>query len=330
MPTTNWFQDLFGFPEAPEAVYANLTVDGEVLTSRANGHSYRIGTLETPTLAELRDRTNPDRATPIRVRNVAGEAGAIHRDSANTNALIQAASQFNLLEMVSPNVTPEQGVTDYAHDHTQGPACAMAAAAATVYRNYFVPIGNQVGQTADRQIDCTADMHALLSPGGQRLWELRNGYALLGRGQAFEFAAAFAALDNTGRDQLRSRLRIGLHWDVETTHPQAGHLVSQAYCSALPLGGYQQAENAAWRDFATLILEGLYEATLLAAIENADRHAGAPVFLTSVGGGVFGNDERWIINAMHRAFDICANSGLDVRIVNYRHIRDEYRALERG
>ena len=326
----NWFQDLFGFPETTEAVYTNLHVNDRTLRSRANGRSYRIGTLETPTLAELRDRTNPDRATPIRVRNIVGEAGAIHRDPANARALIQAASQFNLLEMVSPNVTPEQGVTGYASDRTQGPACAMAAAAATVYRNYFVPIGGELGQTADRQIDCTADMHAMLAPSGQRLWQLRNGYALLGRGQASAFAAAFAALDNTGRDQLRSRLRIGLHWDVETTHPQAGHLVSQAYCSALPLGGYQQAENTEWRQFATIILEGLYEATLLAAIENADRHPQAPVFLTSVGGGVFGNDERWIINAMNRAFDICANSGLDVRIVNYRHIRNKYRALERG
>ena len=66
------------------------------------------------------------------------------------------ASQFNVLEMISEHVTPEEGVTRYAWDRTQGPACAIAAGAATIYRNYFVPVGDGVGQTADRQIDALA------------------------------------------------------------------------------------------------------------------------------------------------------------------------------
>src|SRR5437667_12141333 len=73
-------------------------------------------------------------------------------------ALFQAASQFNLLEMVSPTVTPEHGVTRYQHDRTQGPACAIAAGAATIYRNYFAPVGGGYGQTAERQFDGLADL----------------------------------------------------------------------------------------------------------------------------------------------------------------------------
>jgi hypothetical protein len=34
---------------------------------------------------------------------------------------------------------PEDGVTVYAADPTQGPACALACAAGSVYRNYFCP-----------------------------------------------------------------------------------------------------------------------------------------------------------------------------------------------
>jgi hypothetical protein len=64
----------------------------------------------------------------------------MHQSPKNAGALFQVASQFNLLEMVLPRVTPEHGVTRYAHDHTQGPACAIAAGAATIYRNYFVPV----------------------------------------------------------------------------------------------------------------------------------------------------------------------------------------------
>ena len=65
----------------------------------------------------------------------------MHRAPENAGTLFQVASQFNLLEMVSPTVTPEDGVTRYQHDRTQGPACAISAGAATIYRNYFAPVG---------------------------------------------------------------------------------------------------------------------------------------------------------------------------------------------
>lgn len=41
------------------------------------------------------------------------------------------ASQFNCLEFVNPNVVPEDGVTNYIYDHTQGPSCAMSCGAGT-------------------------------------------------------------------------------------------------------------------------------------------------------------------------------------------------------
>jgi len=62
----------------------------------------------------------------------------LHCDIENTNALFQAASQFNLLEMIVPHISPEQGVDRYENDFTQGPACAIACGAGTIYRNYFV------------------------------------------------------------------------------------------------------------------------------------------------------------------------------------------------
>ena len=82
----------------------------------------------------------------------------MHQSPENAGALFQVASQFNLLEMVSPAVTPEQAVTRYQHDLTQGPACAIAADAATIYRNYFAPVDGSVGQTTERQFDGLADL----------------------------------------------------------------------------------------------------------------------------------------------------------------------------
>ena len=41
------------------------------------------------------------------------------------------------------------------------------------------------------------------------------------------------------------------------------------------------------------------------------------VYLTLVGGGVFGNDLNWIVAAIRRAVGLFSDSGLDVAIVSY-------------
>src|SRR6185295_10700409 len=99
----------------------------------------------------LRQRVKSAGAAPgrLKVSLVTGDVRDLHRSPENSGALFQVASQFNLLEMVGPEVTPEQGVTRYQHDHTQGPACAIAAGAATIYRNYFAPVADGEGQTRD-------------------------------------------------------------------------------------------------------------------------------------------------------------------------------------
>ena len=45
-------------------------------------------------------------------------------------------------------------------------------------------------------------------------------------------------------------------------------LVSQAFCSALPVS-YSRIPSDRWKSFASLVLEGAYEATLWAAVVNA-------------------------------------------------------------
>src|SRR5215216_2373940 len=88
---------------------------------------------------------------------------AMHRSPEYAGALFQVASQFNLLEMVGPEITPMDGVTRYEGDRTQGPACAIAAGAATIYRNYFAPVAGGQGQTEERQFDGLADIGEALA-----------------------------------------------------------------------------------------------------------------------------------------------------------------------
>jgi len=52
------------------------------------------------------------------------------------------------------------------------------------------------------------------------------------------------------------------------------------------------------------------------------------VMLTRVGGGVFGNADAWIDDAIVRALGIVAHAGLDVRLVSFGSVHPSFRAIE--
>jgi len=314
-----WFETLTGFPEEfPQQVRENITVDGQTLISRGNGKVLVYGQLETPTLAELRERVHASghKSGKMSVREVVANVQHLHTNVSNAGSLFQVASQFNLLEMVSPDVTPERGVGIYEHDHTQGPACAIAAGAGTIYRNYFATVNGQTGQSANNQIDCLADIGAALGNTRSRLWEMRNGYALASESGLVEIAHRLQASSESELDRLRQLLRIGIQWNTQVTLNDSRHTVSQAYCSALPVA-YSHHPSHLWAAFARLILEAAYEATICTAILNATCHGSNRLFLTLLGGGAFGNETAWIIGGIQRALTLYNDVELDVAIVSY-------------
>ena len=307
-----WFEQLTGFPETgADSVRSQLVLDGEQLVSKANGRSMRVGRLTKPSLAELRaagDDTGPGSLT-----EVVADAQQLHRDPANNGAVFQVASQFNLLEMVHEDVSPLDGVDGYEQDHTQGPACAIACGAATIYRNYLAPVGGGIGQTDQRQIDCLADLGAALGNAGGELWEIRNGYCLPNPEGLDSISSQLGAASETELDELRGLLRIGVHADVEVTLGDSGNTVTQIFGSALPVAYRPSIPASAWEPFARLVLEASYEATLRVAHTQAGD---APVFLTLLGGGAFGNADEWIEDAVMRAVSM-VGAGLDLRMVSY-------------
>ena len=314
-----WFEKLAGFAEeSPEQVRAKLSVDGHVLKSHVNEKTLVCGELETPSLADLRQRVQASgyETGAMTVREVVADVQGLHTDEANADALFQVASQFNLLEMTGPEVTPERGVGIYERDRTQGPACAIAAGAGTIYRNYFVPVNGQIGQSATHQIDCRADIGAALGNTKNRLWDMRNGYAWPSYDGLVEIGERLRALSEPELDELRALLRIGLQWQTQVTLDDCKHKVSQAYCSALPVG-YLDYPHELWSEFARLILEATYEATLCAALLNARKTGNNTMFLTLVGGGVFENDPDWILSGLQRALALYQDAALDVAIVSY-------------
>lgn len=324
-----WFEKLTGcVEESPQHVRQHLAVDGQRLHSRLSGKSWICGELELPTLAHLRERVRrlDYEHRQISVREVVANVQHLHHDPSNENAVFQVASQFNLLEMTSPGVTPECGVGIYEEDFTQGPACAIAAGAGTIFRNYFANVNGQIGQSANNQIDCLSGIGTLLDNSGERLWQMLNGYALPSSAGLEETYQTLTNMDDAALDTIRQALQIGMQWDTQVTLDDASHIVSQAYCSAMPVA-YTRHPLTLWAPLASLVLEAAYEATICAAIVNFDRTGNNRLFLTLLGGGAFGNAPDWIIGAVRRSLEMYSDSGLDVAIVSHGGSNRSVRSL---
>lgn len=326
----DWFTRLTGFSErTPDEVRSHLKVDADRLSSRVNGQSYTCGSLNVSSLGQLRREVSKLQSSTGRLQlsEFVGDVGKLHAAPETAGALFQVASQFNLLEMVSPSVTPEQGVGIYEYDLTQGPACAIACGAGTIVRNYFVELDGQVGQSATKQLDCLNEVGRLLGNGESRLWKMQNGYALPASAGLSEVDAKLKAMPEGQLDELRSALMIGIQQDTQVTLPGCSHLVSQAYCSALPVA-YSGLPHSQWERFARLILEAAYEATLAAGVLNAKRTGNKDVYLTLLGGGAFGNDPQWILDAMRRACQLYQAADLNVKVVSYQRSNPSVKKLE--
>ena len=331
----NWFERLTGFVEDDYAsTQARLAMDGEDLVVASTGRRWHVGPFELPSLGDLRQRAQAANLGDAAVQwqpDVYGDVGQLHSQAENHGALFQVASQFNMLEMVSSYVTPGHGVTRYADDHTQGPACAMAGGAATLFRNYLVPVaasgqlgspGDPCGQTATRQIDGLADLQRAMAnlAGGSPtdLWTMRNGYAMFTLAQVARSAEILQACNDTQRDGLRQLLRVGWQADTAVTAPDApqGQQVGQVFCAALPVAYCHSAADGPWQPLAQLVLEATYEATLLCAALRATERGPTPLYLTRVGGGAFGNNAAWIDAAL-----AWARRAVPHGLVAVRHVR---------
>jgi hypothetical protein len=384
-----WFKNLFGLKEASyrrtRENFALLRHDsGEfMLRSHANNKEFPIGRFSTPSLAELRaaavSPASDSRATSFEHRVV---TDILKAHSENPGAVFQAASQFNCLEFPNPGVTPGSGVTDYASDPTQGPACALACAAGTVYRNYFAPVHipgteDTLGQTSERQINNLWELEEILENSREKYWAVRNGYTFSDRDSLQKLNDILSSStwnSEEKRDELLQHVRIGVHDNVGVTFAERyvpldptrlDIRVTQCYCSALSCA-YSGVSNHLWENLARIVLDASYEATIWAAASNHAHHSTASsaasaspsssasaspasasasvptrmgsrdVFLTFLGGGVFGNAPEWIADAIGRAIAISKHHNLDINIIicHYRKINQEMvqlvdRALQR-
>jgi hypothetical protein len=315
-----WFKDLMGFDELnPDQVRENILIDGNYMISKVNGKKYIFGGLETISLEELRKTVdlNQDSKHELKVSEVISDVKKLHQLPENAGALFQVASQFNLLEMIGPSITPEKGVGIYDNDHTQGPACAISCGAGTIYRNYFAEVNSQIGQDASNQINTLEDLNILLNNTYSALWDMKNGYALIHNNEsALKIKDHLSKLTNEEYDLIKSKIKIGIQWNTEVTLGKSGHLVSQVFCSALPVSYSGLSQNMS-EEFARLILDSAYESTFLAAIKNFSITGNNRLFLTLLGGNAFGNKISWITEAIYDNLLRFKRFPLDIYIVSH-------------
>lgn len=112
-----WFEDLFGFAEqSPEYLRQHLSRTGTRLNSKAKKKSFDCGTLEIPTLEDLRTnaaaitRDSTERAT---LTQLVGNVQNLNTVAEDRRSIFEVASQFNLLEMAAPELVPEGVVGIY-------------------------------------------------------------------------------------------------------------------------------------------------------------------------------------------------------------------------
>jgi hypothetical protein len=346
----DWFECAFGFNERPyketqkklkkmfdksNGLYLNNIKIGDLrLLSNSDLHSLLksntdIGKHITGSLFHYPEMKHPGKVV---LKNIIADIKDIHRNKdLSNNATIQVASQLNCLEMVNPNITPEDGITIYKNDNTQGPICAMCAPAGLAYRNYLY----NGGQTKENQINLALEFLNFIKKYDNTInWDIKNGYLFFDNNEQLRKINRVLSKDHSIRKEARQLIKSGFHirQEVFIDCKSYGHNVNHVYCSGLPIN-YNKLSYHLWLGISELFLEAMYENTLLCAcINNKKNSANNPCYLTHIGGGVFGMSHSQIKRAIQRACNIIAKNGfnLDVKIVNYKTVNHIYETIPKS
>jgi hypothetical protein len=145
---------------------------------------------------------------------------------------------------------------------------------------------------------------------------MKNGYCLAHEQGLELIRKKIADLNSDEYEHLKGKLKVGIQHNAEVTAFQGSLKVTQVYCSGVPVA-YSGISTKQWEPFGKMILEATYEATFWAAINNMKKGRTNKVFLTLVGGGVFGNPDSWLYDAIILNLKKFKNSGLDLIFVSY-------------
>ena len=319
---SDWFENIFGFKEFKDG--KNQVYENCIISTNSNGYKtlivkknekysegklFPIGRFITPQLSQLREagenilsknttqqkfkitheifQSNQSNSRRSNSRTVNTNIFNIHE---NGN-IIQVDSNFNCLN--NPNISkkPQDGITIYKETNprfqTTGQKCAIACAAGTLYRNYFVPIVNNNGKIQEGQYYEESTKTQLNTLDELEL-ELKNTFFSIKNGFFSSTNIDLTKLNQninneTQIEQLKKSIKIGVHQDVgvtcldidgncldittrpervtPTTRPE--RVVTQIFCSNFNVISPQITN---YEKLVKLVLEANYEAVLWASI----------------------------------------------------------------
>lgn len=219
----------------------------------------------------------------------------------NEGAMFQIASNFNGVEGVDETVTPNNPsfVTNYVNDPTQGPIASIGAGPAAIAR-VFVPFyatrqkkkPHEWQQTQTRQLDFLENL--------KDYYHVENGY-IINNARLKPLPS-----DPSDVDSLVGKARVLVHADVDVVFGRRRDdtlevlerpvKISQVFCSSMNMAqgtsGYNNSKLPGAALKAKLLLRAAYLGTYFAAI---DRGC-SKLYLTLIGGGVFGNNPKDILD----------------------------------
>lgn len=325
---TEWFKNIFGFPESAAAVYRNIhyseTENGVILTDDANGKKFQAGIFKAVSVKDFAHLT-PRGNGKLHVIKGNGDASrkrhlvdvfAAQQHPDNNGATYQAASNFNSLEFATATTTAAKGITNYPNDETQGPYCAIACGASILFRNYFmkVPGSRHLGQLS-KELNLLDETPI----------HVEHGYAIIGTEDSKRLDALKFDWSDLGH------YKVGMHSNCEVTtcrkrgqflplETETKQVAHHVYCAAFNLLG-SVAQTPFTRGVSERIIEAEYRATILCAWDNAVRYRGRAgsnkLFLTLVGCGVFNNPVTVVCAQIAKCVELIVESGLDVFVVCY-------------
>lgn len=359
---SNYFTDCFGVKDFPYIKDQNfngwmqqfkLTCDknGIFFITGAAGKKYQAGKLEAMKLEELQMSAEQklEQSKDIssygygKLNVICGastfgksfakyfDIGSMQSDSRNIGATFQVASNFSTLESIHPGDIPENGISNYINDPTQGPFASISAAPGTLLRCYgafYNPTQQPImwRQTKDRQIELYP--HNFLK--NHYLGTVTNGYVNL--------KLNLAELKNYNKidlNKLKKEISIGFHSNVQVVFGQiigkdhvvvknSDQIINQVFTAGVDLGTLSGSENYLYlyndlKDtvlkIAQLTLDAAYEGTIKSTF--VKNGFGAKLYLTLIGGGVFENSWSNIASAIVKNIEFIKQSGLDVTLVIY-------------
>jgi hypothetical protein len=319
-----WFHKCFGFTETNDYLYNQQKIKYLFHV----GKYKKIGRYDVGNFKLFRfsgySQINNCLLGNVTIKNIKGNIIKIHEATLYNNSTIQVASQLNCLEMENTLITPENGITIYQNDGTQGPRCALRTPSGIAYRNYLIPITNEsYGQTHNNQLNMADELLIFLKKQDHKIQYIyKNGYLFI---------------DNFNLKKINNILKINMMYNISITliktasHTGMGvcdrnynfienQHINHVLCSGLPIyynKGYY--EKDVWDLLSGVFLKAFYKNTLLIACNNNKIYGDKPCFLTQIGGGVFDMKHSIIIEAIQYAVEYIKNLGykLNIYIVHY-------------